>query len=285
MMSRLRKPRLLDVIKSRETDTMILEDVRNARSRALRLSDLRDFAEELGKWHAAGTHPFKTHAGRRSGGGWLREYVGNAERHVSALPAYARQSDLLKPLLEEPMAGRVAEVWRNRSLLLGALDSLPHAYSHQDLVAGNVVVDPRPGDSTYHLLDWATAGMAPLGAELAPLLAGNAILFNWSMQESQEVLCDVIDAYRQGLLSHNVHVGRDTLYFSLTASAAIRYIAWCGHRVGSVLNPAQHDLSRRVTGRPMAEMIANYCRIRSQLAEWGMSAIQALSPIDLAVNG
>jgi hypothetical protein len=105
------------------------------------------------------------------------------------------------------------------------------------------------------------------------------------MQESRDILVDVIDAYRRGLQSNDIHVPRDSIYFSLTASAALRYIAWCGHRVGAVLDPAEHGVARRVTGHSITEVIANYCRIRTQLVDWGFSAIQALAPADLAVNG
>jgi predicted GNAT family N-acyltransferase len=285
MTAHLRMPRLLEVVKSRAANSIILEDVRQARSRALRVPDLRDFALELGKWHAAGAHHLKTHRSGTMAGRWLREYVGSAERLVSALPTYAKQAAMLGELLQEPTASGAAEIWSHRGALLAALDSLPQTYSHQDLVAGNVVVNQRLGESIYHLLDWATAGVAPMGAELGPLLVGNAILFNWSIQESNDILFDVIDAYRRGLHANNVHVSRDSIYFSLTASAAIRYIAWGGHRVGAVLDTAKHGVAKRVTGRSMAEVIANYCRIRTQLVEWGFSAIHALAPADLAMNG
>jgi hypothetical protein len=285
MTARLQMPRLLEVIRSRDPETIILEDVLTARSRALRVTDMPDFAQELGKWHAAGTHHLKTLRRGKIAGGWLREYVEKADRLVCDLPIYATQTAILGELLAQPTAGGAAEIWRNRDALLAALDSLPQTYCHQDLVAGNVVVEERLGDSIYHLLDWATAGMAPIGAELAPLLVGNAILFSWSMQESRDILVDVIDAYRRGLQSNDIHVPRDSIYFSLTASAALRYIAWCGHRVGAVLDPAEHGVARRVTGHSITEVIANYCRIRTQLVDWGFSAIQALAPADLAVNG
>jgi hypothetical protein len=285
MTARLRMPRLLEVVKSSDANSIILEDVSQAQSRALHVPDLRDFALELGKWQAVGVHHLKTHRSGNIAGGWLREYVGSAERLVSALPTYARQVAMLGELLKEPTAGGAFEIWSNRGALLAALDSLPQTYCHQDLVAGNVVVNQGLGESIYHLLDWATAGIAPIGAELAPLLVGNAILFNWSIQESNDILFDVIDAYRRGLQSNNVHVTRDSIHFSLTASAAIRYIAWSGHRVGAVLDPAKQGVAKRVTGRSMAEVIANYCQIRTQLVEWGYSALRTLAPADLAMNG
>jgi Ser/Thr protein kinase RdoA (MazF antagonist) len=170
-------------------------------------------------------------------------------------------------------------------MLLATLDSLPHAYCHQDVIAGNVAVREGAAGRTYHLLDWATAGNAPLGAELAPLIVGSAILMHWDIDAGKACLRGVIDAYRQGLLSNNVRVDADTLELAFMASASVRYIAWCGHRVDSVLDPAKHEMARKATGYSLHEMIENYCKVRQQLAAWGAMAVAAASPADLALVG
>jgi hypothetical protein len=274
----LKMPRLLDVVQTDQAQTMILEDVYDSSTRALRLSDLHDLAERLGQWHALDTHSKNDRRGN-----WLREYVRRAEPLVAALPTYGRQTDMLDDLLAEPVAGMISEIWANRRMLLTTLDSLPHAYCHQDVIAGNVAVREGAADRTYYLLDWATAGMAPLGAELAPLIVGSAILMHWDIETGKAILGSVIDAYRQGLLSNNVTVDADTVKLGFMASASVRYIAWCGHRVDSVLDPAKHENARKVTGYSVREMIANYCKVRRQLAAWGATAIAAASPADLAL--
>jgi Ser/Thr protein kinase RdoA (MazF antagonist) len=200
-------------------------------------------------------------------------------------PAYGRQTDLLDALLDAPVADRIAEIWAHRRRLLATLDSLPQAYCHQDVIAGNVAVREGAAGRTYYLLDWATAGMAPLGAELAPLIVGSAILMHWDIETGRAVLGGVIDAYRQGLLSNDVKIDAGTIELGFMASAAIRYIAWCGHRVDSVVDPAKQEMARKVTGHSLPEMIANYCTVREQLAAWGAAAVAAASPSDLALVG
>lgn len=274
--TRLKMPRLLDVIQNDQSQTMILEDVYDSSTRPLHLSDLQDLAERLGQWQALDTH-LKNDRGES----WLREYVRQAEPLVAALPAYGRQTDMLDGLLAEPVAGMISAIWAKRRLLLATLDSLPQAYCHQDLVAGNVAVRERAGRQTYCLLDWATAGMAPHGAELAPLVVGSSILMHWDIEAGKSALGGVIDAYRQGLLANGVRIDADTLELAFMASASVRYIAWGGHRVDSALDPAKHETARRVTGYSVREMIANYCKVRKQLAAWGAAAIAAASPTRL----
>jgi len=273
--TRVNMPRLLEVMRGHFTDTLILEDVQGSHTRTLQLSDLADLAEQIGRWHGTGICP--SGSAYRN---WLREYVREAEPLVAVLPEYRCRTSLLDCLFTEPVSGLIAEIWGKRGMLLDGLEALPHAYSHQDLVAANVAVRQGAAGRIYHLMDWDIAGMAPLGAELAPMLVGSAILMHWNIQASSHVLDDVIDAYRQGLLSTRVKIDADTIRLSLMVSSAVRYIAWCGHRVGSVMDPAKHYLARKITGHSLPEMIANYSTIREYLAAWGASAIAALTPAD-----
>jgi hypothetical protein len=277
--TRLKMPQLLDIIHGDGADTLILEDVSDRQTRPLQVSDLPDLAEELGRWHGAGMHR-RDNIAR----GWLRGYVREAEPLVAAFPEYRRQTPLLESLFTEPVHYISSGVWANRQLLLNALDALPQVYSHQDLVANNVAVREGAQGRSYYLLDWDIAGMAPVGAELAPLLVGSAILMRWDIQASTEVLDDVIDAYSRGLLSKGVHIDMDTLRLSFSLSAAVRYLAWAGHRVGSVMDPTMRRMAQTVTGHSLPEIIANYSAVRERLAAWGLSAIAAVSPSDIAVR-
>jgi Ser/Thr protein kinase RdoA (MazF antagonist) len=277
--TRLKMPQLLDIIHGDGADTLILEDVSDGQTRPLQVSDLADLAEELGRWHGAGMHR-RDNIAR----GWLRGYVREAEPLVAAFPEYRRQTPLLESLFTEPVHRISSEVWANRQLLLDALDDLPQVYSHQDLVANNVAVREGAEGRIYYLLDWDIAGMAPVGADLAPLLVGSAILMRWDIQASSEVLDDVIGAYRRGLLSKGVQIDMDTLRLSFSLASAVRYLAWAGHRVGSVMDPAKQRVAQAVTVHSLPEVIANYSPVRERLAAWGISAIAAISPGDIAVR-
>jgi hypothetical protein len=60
---------------------------------------------------------------------------------------------------------RAVRLWEARGELLKRLSELPHVPSHGDFGVGNLL---RRGDDTV-ALDWATVGIAPVGADLAYL--------------------------------------------------------------------------------------------------------------------
>jgi Phosphotransferase enzyme family len=274
--ARLRMPDLLELKFGHGADTLILEDVHANGARELQVSDIPDLAQQLGTWHAAGAQ-----RNDNIGHGWLRKYVRDAEPLVAALAGHRDRTPLLEGLYAEPAHTRAMDLWGKRKQLLDALDALPHTYSHQDLVAGNVAVREAENQRIYNLLDWGNVGISPFGAELAPLLVGSAILMCWDIKTSGLILDEAIDAYRQGLLSKRVCIGVDTLRLSFTLTSAVRYLAWCGHRVGAVLDPAKHIAVRRITKHSLPEVIANYTQVRDQLIVW---AELALSPAIVAAR-
>ncbi|MEV0611918.1 phosphotransferase [Nonomuraea sp. NPDC050404] len=60
---------------------------------------------------------------------------------------------------------RITALWHRREELLAMLAGLPVVLSHGDLSAGNIVAS----SGTTVLLDWATLGAGPVGADLAAL--------------------------------------------------------------------------------------------------------------------
>lgn len=60
---------------------------------------------------------------------------------------------------------RLASIWSRRGCLLDALSRVPDVLSHGDFHIGHLIA---AGDTTV-VLDWATLGVAPVGADLAHL--------------------------------------------------------------------------------------------------------------------
>ncbi|WP_433467930.1 phosphotransferase [Spirillospora sp. CA-128828] len=61
---------------------------------------------------------------------------------------------------------RIARLWQRRGELLDELARTPHVLTHGDFSAGNLI---RSADTTTVVLDWATLGTGPVGADLASL--------------------------------------------------------------------------------------------------------------------
>jgi aminoglycoside phosphotransferase (APT) family kinase protein len=60
---------------------------------------------------------------------------------------------------------RLVSIWSRRRDLLGALRSVPKVLSHGDFHIGHLVA----ADEATMVLDWATLGVSPVGADLAHL--------------------------------------------------------------------------------------------------------------------
>src|SRR3954467_10241746 len=64
---------------------------------------------------------------------------------------------------------RVLGLWADREALLGALDRLPHTFSHGDLHPRNVLLPVDGRDAVA--VDWSFCGIFPVGNDLADLIA------------------------------------------------------------------------------------------------------------------
>jgi hypothetical protein len=276
--SRLRMPRLLKIVSSSGRRTILLEDVAGPNRRPLQVQDLCDFGYQLGAWHAQ----MQSEAHAQTRNRWLNRYVRAAEPLVTRIPDYASKTTLLAPLAVEPWASQANAVWANRHLLLRALADAPHAVCHQDLVASNVAVARESAGIIYTMIDWSTFGSAPIGAELAPLLIGNALLLRWRLESSIAATSELIAAYHQGLASNGRTVCTPVIRFGLMASAALRYIAWGGHRIEAAIDPSRQHLAQSVTGHSIDDMVKNYAVIRRQVTAWGLTALQEMDSLSTA---
>lgn len=132
---RLSGPRCLAVI----GDAVFLTDVAGPPERAAAA------AQRLGAWQAHTPMPDVP---------WLSGHQLAQRVAVSSLDWTA---------VEAPAGLR--EIWNRRHDLLAALESVPFVISHGDFHARNLIAS---GETTT-VLDWATLGKAPLGADLAHL--------------------------------------------------------------------------------------------------------------------
>jgi hypothetical protein len=103
-------------------------------------------AHRLGAWQATAAIPDVT---------WLAGHQLAQRIAVSDLDWSAVDAD-----------PRVARLWRRRGELLDELTRTPQVLAHGDFSAGNLI---RAADGTTVVLDWATLGTGPVGADLASL--------------------------------------------------------------------------------------------------------------------
>jgi hypothetical protein len=90
---------------------------------------------------------------------------------------------------------QILAVWDERERILGVLDHLPQVFCHQDAFKRNLFA--RNGRTIA--IDWGYLGIAPVGAELVPLVAASIGFFEISADKVMEMDRLCFEGYLQGL--------------------------------------------------------------------------------------
>ncbi|NJO35736.1 MAG: phosphotransferase, partial [Rhodospirillales bacterium] len=111
-----------------------------------------------------------------------------------------------------------------RDRLFHALDRVPQTFCHFDAHRGNLLLQAAPIGTRLIMIDWATAGSGPIGAD-AGMLLGVATQRTFFTQHA----CDALDAtifahYLTGLRSVGWQGDERLVRFGYTATIALRIV-------------------------------------------------------------
>jgi Phosphotransferase enzyme family len=178
--------------------------------------------------------------------------IANFERlRTPALWAHPR----LRRVFPHSVLGDLEQLLADRERLLGVLTRLPQTFCHLDVHVGNMAA--RRDDSGAELtilFDWAIAGYAAPGQEIANLVWSSFLEFKLEVSQVAQLEAAVLDGYLQGLADvgwqGDPHVVRcayliaSLLIFGLTPEAVDH--AW---------NEADHAALERYYGWSIDTMI------------------------------
>ena len=125
---------------------------------------------------------------------FLRRFSAYAAPAVAHL-ARASHHPVFGRLYPPAVATRVAHIWQQRDRLLHALDGLPQTFCHFDAHRGNLLLQAAPIGTQLIVIDWATAGAGPIGAD-AGMLMGVATQRTFFTQHACDALDTTIDVIR-----------------------------------------------------------------------------------------
>jgi hypothetical protein len=221
------------------------------------------------------------------GDGWLRSWVeGPATRMVETVRDVTRwEHPLLRRLLPRSTYSRVFRLWEERGWLLRMLEDLPLTFCHRDAFRSNLLARFGPdGQAETVAIDWAFAGIGPIGEEIAPLIAmrpvGGAEEFEpWDLEAA------VFDGYVQGLEEAGWPGGLPVVRFGYTASSALRYVF---PTVMGLLRDAQ-DKGRYAAveerrGRPIEQIVERQAALISFLLERADEARRLMPSLNQATT-
>jgi hypothetical protein len=194
--------------------------------------------------------------------GFLASWVEQAAAGFEVF-AEAVCDPLLAGLYPPEVAAVMVGLWQARGRICAILAGWPPVFGHLDAVPANVIV--REGQT--YLIDWAFAGRAAPGEELAPLVAGSGLFGGLPAGQLPAIDRVAFPAYLDGLRAAGWAGDPARVRFAYCAAAALRFCVavttWlvCGINpdgtsadVGGWRNHGQRALFEAFFGRPFAEV-------------------------------
>lgn len=244
-----------------------LEDLHDRHGRVWPLDAYALAARHLGAFNGAYLVGRRRPAAPSLGGDRLRsrsaDMIMNPGRlRDPALWAHPR----LRRAFPRAVHGDLERLLTERERYLSAAAQLPRTFCHLDAHQGNMAatVDAAGAPVTV-LFDWAIAGYAPPGMELANLVWSSFLEFQIDVQQAAELEASVIDSYLQGLAEVGCRV----------EPRLVR----CAYLIGSVLlfgllpEAVEHALNEdhkgleRYYGWPLDRLVAQAAEVTYLLLE------------------
>jgi hypothetical protein len=159
---------------------------------------------------------------------WLRKYLEHAAPMVAFL-----QKNPSHPIVQKMLPGTslllTLAIWDERLRILKVLAELPQTFCHQDAFERNLFIQ---GEQVVGI-DWGYAGIAPLGAELAPLIGVAATLGSIPSSQLKQLDQACFEGYLEGLKAAGCTPDARQARLGYTITVLLRYVL--GATVGEVL--------------------------------------------------
>lgn len=190
---------------------------------------LEDLTEARTEWSPERLELAALHLGHFNGG-----YLAGKE--VPAFPWLSRNAARqliatarrLLPSMEERVPGLrghpVTQFVRAADPVLDALERLPQTFCHLDAGCYNLMSRPLPGSGEEILaIDWALAGIAPVGADLSQLAVDSRLTSGLGLFDNEPAL---VERYRAGLRDAGWDVDLDLVRFGYLSFMVCRLLGF-----------------------------------------------------------
>lgn len=234
----LRAPRVLGVLGGNEGQAWIaLEAVPGSKNPDWTPTALATAARGLGRFNGSTLgHPSSGEQPWLRGLGLLR-HVEHRDLHVAFI---ATEELWMNPVVRAHfpfgIRTRLLDLWTRRGELCAALADLPLAYAHGDAHPMNLLPE-RGQDGAFRavLVDWGSAGVAPLGIEAQALSAGALATFRAEPEGARALDEAVFESYAEGLRDAGVRLDRARLRLAHAVAASL---IWAFPLAGRALRAA-----------------------------------------------
>lgn len=166
---------------------------------------------------------------------------------------------------------RLRQLGSERERFLTLLDRLPHTFSHNDAWSANLIGHRLPdGTEETVAIDWAYAGLAPLGAEIGGLVAGELCHLTVESHEATALEESAWTGYLTGLADAGWQGDTRHVRFAYLTTVALRLATTLPVRFARVQDEGCDEAIGRQFGQSVAEAVGQWgAGLRLALAKAG----------------
>jgi len=232
---------------------------------------LEDLGDDRATWDAARYALAARHLGRLGGAylagrphprgdwlsrDWIRRWTVYFTRTASEILAddrvWSHRAVVAEfdPTAREDLCGLV----QARERIFEALDELPRTFTHMDAFRANMVSRGRDDQTETVLLDWANAGIGPLGADLAHLVVASIFYYGDDL-DPVELEALTIPAFAAGLADVGYRIDQGSVEHAYAVNAIARMSLVLGP-LAAIGDPVREQAVARAVHRPFPETVA-----------------------------
>ena len=242
-----------------------LEDVEQAKSSALQLTDYQRVAHQLGQFNghyltgqSAPVYPWLSR-------GWLRGWV---ELNASAVDHFSQSLDQrwIKRVWPRSSAEAFLQTWAERELYFRTLERLPQTLCHLDVFRRNLLPRSRPaGDHEMVIVDWSFVGQGALGEELVPLVVASIAFMEVDILMGGELEEKAFAGYLEGLHESGWRGDPQLVRLGYASAAALRYgVGVLRLMLPFLLDETLQPMAEQFWGRPFQVLCEAWSIVNSR---------------------
>lgn len=170
------------------------------------------------------------------------------------------QHPRLRQVVAASVPGDLERLFNEREHLLAVAARLPQTFCHLDVHVGNMAALPAADEAARTVLfDWAIAGYAAVGGEIANLIWSSFLEFKWDVAEAT-----MFDGYCQGLAEAGCQINPDWVRCGYLIHALLIF-GLLPEAVDHALNEAEHAALEQYYGWSIERIIAQAAAVTDLL--------------------
>jgi hypothetical protein len=191
--------------------------------------------------------------------GWLQQWIEESGPWLARLEDHS-DAPLIREIYPADVIDAFRQDWDNRSATYALLGRSPQAFCHLDAFLQNLLF-PRESasDQRIVLIDWAYAGIAAIGEELAALTTVNIMVGDHDLSDAPLIEAAALEGYLEGLRDTGWEGDPQTVQAVYEAASRLRYgLGLLRNQMRILLDPERLRSEEERHGASFAAFAAPY---------------------------